>query len=180
MTPKFKYYFYPFLYNLKERETCRLYDLTRYIGQDLKLTDGDLEEYTKGGRVTKHSSRVNYCASYLKKMGLVETFSAGTYQITSVGRKYLRSRELTNARALLADYSPVRHSRLFCTRWNGMDKANGVMDALDDEESYSLFFVSMMIVTGPSFTSATFMSAPNSPVGTGFPIASESFFTKAS
>ena len=42
--------------------------------------------------------------------------------------------ELTNAGALIADYSPVRHSRLFCTRWNGLDKANGVMDALDDEE----------------------------------------------
>lgn len=42
--------------------------------------------------------------------------------------------ELTNAGALLADYSPVRHSRLFCTRWNGLDKANGVMEALDDEE----------------------------------------------
>jgi ATP-dependent DNA helicase RecG len=42
--------------------------------------------------------------------------------------------ELTNAGALLADYSPVHHSRLFCTRWNGLDKANGVMDALDDEE----------------------------------------------
>ena len=25
---------------------------------------------------------------------------------------------LTNAGALLADESPVRHSRLFCTRWN--------------------------------------------------------------
>ena len=42
--------------------------------------------------------------------------------------------ELTNAGALLADYSPVRHSRLFCTHWNGLDKTNGVMDALDDEE----------------------------------------------
>ena len=29
---------------------------------------------------------------------------------------------------------------------------------------YSLFFVSMNIVTGPSFISSTFMSAPNSPV----------------
>ena len=45
---------------------------------------------------------------------------------------------------------------------------------------YSLFFVSMMIVTGPSLTRETFISAPNSPVGTGFPIASDSFFTKAS
>lgn len=51
--------------------------------------------------------------------------------------------ELTNAGALLADYSPVRHSRLFCTRWNGLDKANGVMDALDDEE-YSGSLVTLL------------------------------------
>lgn len=42
--------------------------------------------------------------------------------------------DLTNAGALLADESPVRHSRLFCTRWNGLTKASGLMDALDDEE----------------------------------------------
>ena len=51
--------------------------------------------------------------------------------------------ELTNAGALLADYSPVRHSRLFCTRWNGLDKANGVMEALDDEE-YSGSLVTLL------------------------------------
>lgn len=41
---------------------------------------------------------------------------------------------LTNAGALFADESPVYCSRLFCTRWNGIDKASGVIDALDDEE----------------------------------------------
>lgn len=41
---------------------------------------------------------------------------------------------LTNAGALLADESPMRHSRLFCTRWNGLDKTSGVMEALDDKE----------------------------------------------
>ena len=41
---------------------------------------------------------------------------------------------LTNAGALLADESPVRHSRIFCTRWGGMDKAGGLMDAIDDAE----------------------------------------------
>ena len=41
---------------------------------------------------------------------------------------------LTNAGALLADKSPVLHSRVFCTRWNGLDKSNGVMEALDDDE----------------------------------------------
>ncbi len=41
---------------------------------------------------------------------------------------------LTNAGALLADDSPVRNSRLFCTRWYGLDKASGVMEAIDDKE----------------------------------------------
>ena len=30
---------------------------------------------------------------------------------------------LTNAGALLADDSPIRWSRVFCTRWNGFTKA---------------------------------------------------------
>lgn len=42
--------------------------------------------------------------------------------------------KLTNAGALLADDSPVRHSRLFCTRWNGLDKSGGRVDALDSAE----------------------------------------------
>lgn len=42
--------------------------------------------------------------------------------------------KLTNAGALLADNSPIRHSRLFCTRWNGLDKSGGIVDALDSAE----------------------------------------------
>lgn len=45
-----------------------------------------------------------------------------------------KSGMLTNAGALLADESPIYCSRLFCTRWNGIDKASGGIDALDDEE----------------------------------------------
>ena len=50
---------------------------------------------------------------------------------------------LTNAGALLADESPVRHSRLFCTRWNGLTKASGIVDALDDKE-YSGSLVTLL------------------------------------
>ena len=42
--------------------------------------------------------------------------------------------KLTNAGALIADDSPIRHSRLFCTRWNGLDKSGGMVDALDSAE----------------------------------------------
>ena len=50
---------------------------------------------------------------------------------------------LTNAGVLLADESPMRHSRLFCARWCGLDKASGVMEALDDKE-YSGSLVSLL------------------------------------
>lgn len=42
--------------------------------------------------------------------------------------------KLTNAGAILADNCPVRHSRLFCTRWNGLNKSGGQIDALDSVE----------------------------------------------
>ena len=43
-------------------------------------------------------------------------------------------KNLTIAGALFADNYQVYQSRVFCTRWNGLTKANGRMDALDDIE----------------------------------------------
>lgn len=89
MIPRFKFYFYPFLYNLEKRGCCRLYDLGNYIAKYLKLTHEDINVRTKGGRTTQHLSRLNYCASYLKKMKLVESLSPGAYKITPRGREVL-------------------------------------------------------------------------------------------
>lgn len=41
---------------------------------------------------------------------------------------------LTNAGALLTDESPIRQSRIFCTRWNGLDMTSGLGEAIDDVE----------------------------------------------
>lgn len=41
---------------------------------------------------------------------------------------------LTNTGALVADESPIWWSRLFCTRWNGLDKSGGSTDVLDSAE----------------------------------------------
>ena len=41
---------------------------------------------------------------------------------------------LTNAGRLLADQHIVFNSRVFCTRWNGLDKGSIFDDALDDKE----------------------------------------------
>ncbi len=42
--------------------------------------------------------------------------------------------QMTNAGILFADQWNVHHSRVFCTRWNGLEKANSAQDALDDAE----------------------------------------------
>ena len=42
--------------------------------------------------------------------------------------------QMTNAGVLLADQWNIHHSRVFCTRWNGLEKAGSVQDALDDDE----------------------------------------------
>ncbi len=41
---------------------------------------------------------------------------------------------LTYAGALLADESPIRYSRVFCRRWNGLTKSGGLMDSIDSDE----------------------------------------------
>ena len=44
------------------------------------------------------------------------------------------TRKLTNAGVLFADVCPLRQSRLFCVRWNGLTKAGGLIDAFDSSE----------------------------------------------
>lgn len=50
---------------------------------------------------------------------------------------------LTNAGALIVDESPTICSRLFCTRWNGLNKRGGIIDAFDDAE-YSGSVISLI------------------------------------
>ena len=45
---------------------------------------------------------------------------------------------------MLADECPIRYSRLFCTRWNGLDKAPGIIDATDDKE-YSGGLINLLL-----------------------------------
>ena len=41
---------------------------------------------------------------------------------------------LTNAGALLADEPIIKHSRIFCNHWNGLDMTSGIEEALNDSE----------------------------------------------
>lgn len=50
---------------------------------------------------------------------------------------------LTNAGALMADESPIKYSRVFCTRWDGITKSSDLMDASDHQE-YSGGLISLL------------------------------------
>ncbi len=50
---------------------------------------------------------------------------------------------LTNAGVLLSDQCPILPSRIFCTRWNGLDKGSIFEDAIDDKE-YSGNIISLL------------------------------------
>ena len=45
-----------------------------------------------------------------------------------------KDNHLTNSGALFVDYCPVYNSRIFCTRWNGIQIGTSLMDASDDIE----------------------------------------------
>ena len=49
-------------------------------------------------------------------------------------RLMLEDGQMTNAGVLFADQWNIHHSRVFCTRWNGLEKADSAQDALDDAE----------------------------------------------
>lgn len=93
---------------------------------------------------------------------LVSTYDIGDYSFTKLKERFKiwtgRSFEekgyvsmgmvtdngkLTNAGALLADESPIRWSRVFCTHWNGKTKSGGIVDAYDHAE-YSGSLISLL------------------------------------
>ena len=68
-------------------------------------------------------------ATYLERTGL--RFEPSDYVSFGLTDK---NGYLTNSGRLLADQHIVYNSRLFCTRWNGLEKGSIFDDALDDKE----------------------------------------------
>lgn len=129
--------------------------------------DGTTEAYIRIG-----NESVPAAATDLKRLvlrgrnssfdSLPSAYSASDYSFTKVRERYKiwtgksfpegalvswgiqdENGKLTNAGALLADESPIKYSRVFCTRWNGNTKSGGVVDALDHQE-YSGSIISLL------------------------------------
>lgn len=135
--------------------------------------DGVLEAYVRVGNESVKAAAVELKRLVLRGKNTSYDSQNSTYKVDDYAFSKLRERykkwtgnsfddkdlisfglvneqgELTNAGALLADESPVLCSRLFCTRWNGLNKSGGTVDALDDAE-YSGSVISL-IENGEAF-----------------------------
>ena len=135
--------------------------------------DGDLEAYVRVGNESVKATPTEQKRLVLRGKNTSYDLQNSTYRVEDYAYSQLRARYkkwtgnsfdekdlvsfglaneegyLTNAGALLADDSPIRWSRLFCTRWNGLNKSGGTLDALDDAE-YSGSVISL-IENGEAF-----------------------------
>ena len=120
--------------------------------------DGDLEAHVRVGNESVKATPTELKRLVLRGKNTSYDSQNSTYRIEDFAYSQLRARYkkwtgnsfdekdlvsfgivnedgcLTNAGALLVDDSPIRWSRLFCTRWNGLNKSGGTVDALDDAE----------------------------------------------
>ena len=112
----------------------------RMGNESVKATSTELKRLIMRGKNTSYDSQVSsYRVEDFAFSKLRERYKKWTgngfddKDLVSFGLADERG-YLTNAGALIADESPIRCSRLFCTRWNGLNKSGGTIDALDDAE----------------------------------------------
>ena len=112
----------------------------RMGNESVKATSTELKRLVLRGKNTSYDSQIsNYKVEDYAFSKLRERYKKWTgssfddKDLVSFGLADDRG-YLTNAGALIADESPIRWSRLFCTRWNGLNKSGGTIDALDDAE----------------------------------------------
>lgn len=112
----------------------------RVGNESVKASPSKLQELVLKGSVTSYDamkSKYDFNnMSFTKLKSVYNVRSGNKFEDSDYESFGLINEEgdLTNAGALIADESPIRQSRLFCTRWNGLDKAPGILDALDDKE----------------------------------------------
>ena len=127
----------------------------RVGNESVKATSTELKRLVLRGKNTSYDSQISsykaedYAFSKLKER--YKKWTGNSFDEKDLISFGLADEQgyLTNAGALLADESPIRWSRVFCTRWNGINKSGGMMDALDDAE-YSGSIISL-IENGEAF-----------------------------
>lgn len=112
----------------------------RIGNESVKATSTELKRLVLRGKNTSYDSQIStykvedYAFSKLRER--YKKWTGSSFEEKDLVSFGLADEQgyLTNAGALIVDESPVRWSRLFCTRWNGLNKSSGIIDALDDAE----------------------------------------------
>jgi len=121
----------------------------RVGNQSVKAAPSDLKRHVLRGRNSTYDSLlsgynfIDFSFSKLRERYKVWTgrsFEDKNFESFGICDN---SGRLTNAGALIADESPIRYSRVFCTRWNGKDKSSGIINAIDSAE-YSGSLISLL------------------------------------
>ena len=88
MIPKFKDYFYPFLFVIRDGKEYSVETIKSGVAQFLKLSKEDLSRKTKGGR-GQHDDRIKWTITYLKGLRLIESNRRGFWKISVKGTESL-------------------------------------------------------------------------------------------
>jgi len=83
--PKYVTFFRPTLEIISDGNEHSRSDLYSTICKKMNLTEEDLLEKLPSGRQTKYINRVSWAITYLKKAGLIESVTRGTFRITEDG-----------------------------------------------------------------------------------------------
>ena len=101
--------------------------LTRFVLEKAKKGWDEVETF--GGYMKDKHKFTALVAEMYKKRGIEMTDN----DFVSFGLAFPDGK-LTNTGALFADDCPLTHSRVFCTRWNGLTMAAKEMDIIDTQE----------------------------------------------
>ena len=112
----------------------------RVGNESVKATSTELKRLVLRGRNTSYDSQISTYKvedfAFSKLRERYKKWTGNSFDEKDLISFGLANEQgyLTNAGALVADESPIRWSRLFCTRWNGLNKSGGTIDAFDDAE----------------------------------------------
>ena len=112
----------------------------RVGNESVKATSTELKRLVLRGRNTSYDSQISTYKvedfAFSKLRERYKKWTGNSFDEKDLISFGLANEQgyLTNAGALVADESPIRWSRLFCTRWIGLNKSCGTIDAFDDAE----------------------------------------------
>lgn len=89
MVPTFEKFLYPFLLSLKDGDLT-VGEMRERLTKYFDLSETDLQERTKSGRVTKFNDRIGWARQYFRRALLIDIPQNGTYRLTNNGKAFLQ------------------------------------------------------------------------------------------